>query len=193
MTTPQWPVVTPGMATLKNRELERTWGKMGNPQKMPGSMGRPGNRLSSHVRATMAVMDHDAIAAALWSLAGFDPALVHLAELRERFRDLDEEDPIRITLDRLMSVYVEGQCRELLIGAGITTEEASVLVERHIGDPSPVALHVLACTSDPLAMEIFAYALYLGALTAHGTAPWKRFAAVMADCYYEKHPALAVQ
>lgn len=133
-------------------------------------------------------MNHDTVSAALWSLSGFDPALVHLAELRERVAHRDEEDEVRITLDRLVSVYVEGQCRELLIGAGITTDQANIRVEDAIGDPAEVALHVLGCTSDPLAMEIFGYALWLGSLTAHGTAPWNRFKAVMADCYHQKHP-----
>ena len=141
-------------------------------------------------RAKICVMNHDTVSAALWALSGFDPALVHLAELREHFikLGLDEEDSLRITLDRLVSVYVEGQCRELLIGAGITTDQANIRVEEAIGDPADVAYHVLGCTSDPLAMEIFGYALWLGSLTAHGTAPWNRFKAVMADCYHQKHP-----
>lgn len=147
----------------------------------------------SQARAKICAMNHDTISAALWSLSGFDPALVHLAELRERFINLNpDEDPLRITLDRLTSVYVEGQCRELLHGAGITTDQANIHVEERIGDPSNVALHVLACTPDPLAMEIFGYALWLGSLTAHGTAPWKRFSAVMADCYHQKHPMAGV-
>lgn len=148
--------------------------------------------ITSQVRAKICAMNHDTVSAALWSLSGFDPALVHLAELRERFIGLAEEDPLRITLDRLTSVYVEGQCNELLRGAGITTDEANIKVERAIGDPSDVALHVLACTDDPLAMEIFGYALWLGSLTAHGKAPWNRFAAVMADCYHQRHPSLVV-
>jgi hypothetical protein len=144
----------------------------------------------SVVRAKICAMNHDAVTAALWALSGFDPALVHLAELRERFAHLDpEEDPLRITLDRLTAVYVEGQCRELLIGAGITTDEANIKVEQAIGDPSDVAFQVLACTSDPLSMELFGYALWLGSLTAHGKAPWNRFAAVMADCYHQRHPS----
>ncbi len=164
--------------------------QMGHPHQLAQPL-RSSRAMVSYQRAKIAAMDHDTVAAALWSLAGFDPALVQLAELREKFRDLDEEDRRRITFDRLVSVYVEGQCRELLIGAGITTDEANILVEQHIGDPSPVALHVLACTDDPLAMEIFGYALWLGSLTAHGSAPWKRFAGVMADCYHQKHPLAA--
>lgn len=147
-------------------------------------------KLSSQARATMAAMNNDAISAGLWALASFDPALVHLAELRERFTHLDEGDQIRVTLDRLTGVYVEGQCRELLHGAAITTHEADQLIAKRIGDTSDVALHVLACTNDPLAMEIFAYGLYLGSLTAHGNAPWNRFAATMADCYHHRHPSL---
>lgn len=154
---------------------------------------RSGTWELSDRRAKICAMNHDIISAALWSLSGFDPALVHLAELREHFtkRGLDEEDPLRITLDRLTSVYVEGQCRELLHGAGITTDEANIKVEQMIGDPSGVAEHVLACNSDPLAMELFGYALWLGSVTAHGNAPWNRFAAVMADCFYQRHPRLA--
>lgn len=155
---------------------------------------RPRMRLLavSDRRAKICAMNHDTVSAALWALSGFDPALVHLAELREHFTKLGlgEEDPLRITLDRLVSVYVEGQCRELLVGAGITTDGANIKVEEGIGDPSDVALHVLACTSDPLAMELFGYALWLGSLTAHGKAPWNRFKAVMADCYYQRHPSL---
>jgi hypothetical protein len=137
----------------------------------------------------MSAMSHDTITAGLWALSAYDPAMVHLAELREKFARLDEEDPIRVTIDRLIAVYVEGQCTELLSATGITTREADQLITERIGDTSNVAFHVVACTSDPLAMEIFAYALYLGVLTSHGDAPWKRFAAVMADCHHYAHPA----
>lgn len=133
-------------------------------------------------------MNNDSISAAMWALSGFDPALVHLAELRERFIRLNpEEDPIRISLDRLTSVYVEGQCQLLLEGAGITTQEAAVRTQATIGDGVDTAMHVLACSSDPLAMELYGYALYLGSLTGHGKAPWNRYASVMADCYYQKY------
>lgn len=145
----------------------------------------------SDTRAKIAAMNRDAVSAALWALSSFDPALAQLAELREHFLHtlkLDEEDQLRITLDRLIFVYVEGQCRELLNGAEITTDQANVLVEERIGDPSETAMHILACTDDPLAMELNGYALWLGSLTAHGKAPWSRFAWTMADCYYKKHP-----
>ena len=143
--------------------------------------------LSSHARAAMAAMNHDAITAGLWALSGFDPALVHLAELRERFNHLGEDDPIRITLDRLTSVYLEGQCRELQHGAGITSHndgQLAHLIDIHLGPAVGTTSHqILACTSDPLGLEIHGYAMRLGVLTAHGTAPWKRFAAVIADCH----------
>lgn len=140
-------------------------------------------------------MNHDTVSAALWALSSFDPALVHLAELREKFAHLNsEEDPIRITCDRLISVYVEGQCQELLNGAGITTEEANTLVEQRLGNIDQTATHTLDTSGgDPLAMELFGYALWFGVLTAHGTAPWRRFAAVMADCYHQRHPSLAAK
>jgi hypothetical protein len=138
----------------------------------------------SDQRAKICVMNHDPVTAGLWALAGFDPALVHLAELRERFAALQEDDQIRITLDRLTSVYVEGQCHELDRGAGVTTEEANNLItDRLAGAIFPVTCTILDCTSDPLGLEIAAYAMRLGVLTAHGDAPWKRFAAVMADCH----------
>lgn len=166
--SPPWPTTLPG----RQRPVRSALG------------------LSQH-RAKIAAMNHDAISAALWALAGFDTALIHFAELREKFGDRDEEDPLRISLDRALSVYVEGQCQELLRGAEITTDEANILVEQRIGDPAEVAMHVLACSSDPLAMELFAYALWLGSITAHGIAPWKRYAWTMADCYYKKHPLAA--
>jgi hypothetical protein len=131
----------------------------------------------------MAAMNHDPITAGLWALSGYDPALVHIAELREHFAHLGEDDQIRITIDRLLAVYVEGQCRELLAGAGITTQEADNLVTEHIEDADATILHILACTQDPLGVEVFGYAMWLGVLTAHGLAPWRRFAAVMADCH----------
>ena len=145
--------------------------------------------VSSDQRARMAVMKHDVISAGLWALASFDPALVHLAELRERFATLKEDDGIRIALERLTSVYLEGQCSKLVEGAGITKHDADVLITR-LSDVDETALHIVDCTDDPLAMEIMAYALYLGSLTAHGNAPWNRFAAVMADCHHQCHPIL---
>lgn len=146
----------------------------------------------SQARAKICAMNHDIISAQLWSLSGFDPALVHLAELRERFAHLSEEDSLRITLDRLISVYVEGQCRELLIGAGITTQKADQMAMERIPDPAPTTFQILACTDDPLAIELMGYALRLGSLTAHGVAPWNRFKAVMADCFaQQRQPASA--
>ena len=146
--------------------------------------------VSSDQRARMAVMKHDVISAGLWALASFDPALVHLAELRERFATLKEDDGIRIALERLTSVYLEGQCSKLLEGAGITRLQADVLIVDGLGNVDETALHIVDCTDDPLAMEIMAYALYLGSLTAHGNAPWNRFAATMADCHHQRHPIL---
>jgi hypothetical protein len=138
---------------------------------------------SSEVRAAMAAMNHDPITAGLWALSGYDPALVHIAELREHFAHLGEDDQIRITIDRLLAVYVEGQCRELLAGAGITTPEADRLVTERIGSIDTTTRHILDCTEDPLGLEVCAYAMWLGTLTSHGLAPWRRFAAVMADCH----------
>ena len=142
---------------------------------------------SSEARAKICAMKADAITAALWALSGFDPALVHFAELREHTNKLPEEHQLRISLDRALSVYVEGQCRELLVGAAITTDAANLLVEQEIGDPADVAFYVLACTDDPLGMEIFGYALWLGVLTSHGLAPWNRYKSVMADCFTAHH------
>ena len=71
---------------------------------------------------------------------------------------------------------------ELASGAGITIDEASNQIVGHI-DNTATFEQILACTSDPLAIEIETYAMYLATLTAHVQAPWKRFAAVMADCH----------
>lgn len=128
-------------------------------------------------------MNHDAVTAGLWALSGFDPALVHFAELRERFAHLGEDNPSRISLDRALAVYLEGQCRELAAGAGITIDEASVQIIDRLGNTDTVFEQILTCTDDPLAIEVETYAMYLGVLTAHGDAPWKRFAAVIADCH----------
>lgn len=185
---PLWPVITPAIAAIENARLERIFERRFKPRRIAQRSEK------SDQRAKMAAMNHDAISAGLWALSSFDPALAQLAELREHFLHtlkLDEEDQLRITLDRLILVYVEGQCQELLNSAEITTDQANLLVEDRIGDPSETALHILACTDDPLAMELNGYALWLGSLTANGTAPWKRFASVMADCYHEKHPLAA--
>lgn len=194
-----------GTRLAADQMIQGAWEMLPPTRIHAANMWLPGDRIKvprmhasmSDARARIAAMNHDAVSAALWALASFDPALAQLAELREHFlhvRKLDEEDPLRITLDRLVSVYVEGQCRELLNGAEITTDQANLFVEQRIIEaeeapkPDEVAFHILACTSDPLAMELNAYALWLGSLTAHGTAPWKRFASTMADCYYKRHP-----
>ncbi len=156
-------------------ELVRT----GDYKRFPGFAAS----IASQARAKLAAMDHDTVAAGLWALSAFDPALVHLAELREHFKRLSEEDLLRVTLDRLASVYVEGQCRELVHGAGITMGEAHICALNQLADANEVLGHILDCTDHPLGVELFGYAQFLGVLTAHGTAPWKRFAAVMADCH----------
>jgi hypothetical protein len=137
----------------------------------------------SQARAMICVMNHDPVTAGLWALAGFDPALVHFAELREHLGKLNEENPSRVSLDRALAIYVEGQCRELASGAGITIDEASNQIVNHLSGTEATLDHILACTDNPLAIEIETYAMYLATLTAHGHAPWKRFAAVMADCH----------
>lgn len=158
---------------------------------VPTGIMRPTRGLKgmSFHRAAIAAMDHDTVSAGLWALAAFDPALVHLAELREHFRTLDEGDPLRVTLDRLTSVYVEGQCRELVHAAGITMAEVHLAALGQIRGAGEALDHILKCTDHPLAVELFDYARFLGTLTAHGDAPWKRFAAVMADCHSHLSPA----
>ena len=184
---PLRPVTPAWIARIDNERAERTL----KPERLPwaGAALTPCKTTTlSYVRATIAAMNHDTVSAGLWALSGFDPALVHLTELRERFAHLGEDDPIRITLDRLTSVYVEGQCRELLHAAGITSSsdgDLADLIDQYISFEASGATYqqMLACTSDPLGTEIYAYALRLGVLTAHGLAPWKRFAAVIADCH----------
>lgn len=128
-------------------------------------------------------MNRDAINAGLWALAGFDPALIHFAELREHLAQLHEDHPTRISLDRALSVYLEGQRQELLHVAGITRDsDIIVMADSQLPDYSVTMVDVVTCTPDPLGIEIQHYALLLGTLTAHGDAPWKRFAAVMREC-----------
>lgn len=136
-------------------------------------------RAVSDQRAKICVMNRDAINAGLWALAGFDPALVHFAELREHLAQLHEDHPTRVSLDRALSVYLEGQRQELLHVAGITSDDSVVFDN---DDYSVTMIDVVTCTPDPLGIEIQHYALLLGVLTAHGNAPWKRFAAVMREC-----------
>lgn len=154
-----------------------------NQPKVPPMRPQRGALSLSYQRAKLAAMNHDATNAGLWALAAFDPALVHLAELREHFKHLDQEDLLRVTLDRLASVYVEGQCRELIHAAGITTQEAHALIIDRLDSREDTVHRILDCTDEPLAIELMGYAHYLGVLTAHGSAPWRRFAAVMADCH----------
>jgi hypothetical protein len=187
---PLWPVITPGIAAIHNANAERALKRMERTATPVRAPRHDANlALSSEARATIAAMNHDTIAAGLWALSRFDPALVHLAELREHFARLPEGDQIRITLDRLTSVYVEGQCHELVHAAGITTEEADRLSQDRLPGAYDTTVQILECTDHPLALEICAYAIWLGVLTAHGIAPWKRFAAVMADCHAQLQQA----
>src|SRR5688572_18406412 len=146
---PLWPVKPAWIAQLDNERAERTLERATTKRQSPLRPQR-GVLGLSQARAKICVMNHDTVTAGLWALAGFDPALVHLAELRERFATLPEDDQIRVTLDRLTSVYVEGQCHELERAAGITTHGFLDL------DPTITAVteHILDCTSDPLGLEI---------------------------------------
>ena len=164
------------------RELPRLQWRGATIDPIPSELLRGAPSLS-HVRAMICAMNGDVITAGMWALAGFDPALVHLAELREHFRHLPEDDQIRVAIDRLISVYVEGQCRELLHAAGITTHEANGMVNLNLTNRDEITYQILDRTDDPLGLEICGYAMWLGVLTGHGQAPWNRFAAVIGECH----------
>lgn len=154
-------------------------------------------KLLSQQRARMAVMRQDPINAALWSLSGYDPALIHFAELRERvskntkLSSADEE--LEVALDRALSVYLESQNNTLQQAAGVDLKELNTLIGDRLGDGvNTTSIQAIALTHDPLILELFGYALRLGVLTGHSDAPWRRFAAVMAECFEQKHPDVKV-
>jgi hypothetical protein len=151
-------------------------------------------KILSQSRARMAVMRQDPINAALWSLAGFDRALIHFAELREwaakKQKTGARDEELEVALDRTLSVYLESQSATLMDAAGINRRELDQLVTQRLGDASVnyTGIHAIACTEDPLMLELFSYALRLGVLTNHDAAPWNRFSAVVDDCFEQMHP-----
>lgn len=132
----------------------------------------------------------DPINAGLWALAGYDPALMHCAEMRERIQAASEDDPQRISLDRFVSVYLEAQCQTLAAAAGVEGRDINTHLSEAIGETSMATTTYFAVgsTRDPLMLEVVCYAMYLGSFTAHGLAPWNKFAQVIADCFYRRHP-----
>lgn len=139
----------------------------------------------------MAVMRQDPINAALWSLAGFDTALVHFAELSETLQKRYPADhDLRVAFDRALSVYLESQYDTLQQASFMDKKEFDAAVEERIGRKrtTQTGVYAVALTDDPLILEIFGYALRLTILTAHGEAPWRRFEMVMAECFDAKYP-----
>lgn len=131
----------------------------------------------------------DAINAGLYALAGYDPALVHCAELRERNAHRGEYDILRVSLDRFLAMYMEAQGRELAMANNMAPYETHRFIDETLKDNlATTTFFAVGATSDPLMLDVLTYAMYLGTLTSHGLAPWNRFATVMAECFYTKHP-----
>lgn len=141
-------------------------------------------------RARETRIDVDPICSGLWALAGYDPALQHFAELREATRHYGPDHRLRVALDRAIGVYLEAQCQTLRDAAEIRAWEMDQHTSKLIGDDAITAVcyHAIGTTEDPLMIEVFTYALYLGTLTGHGLAPWKKFAAVMDDLFHTLNP-----
>lgn len=134
------------------------------------------------------------INAGLWSIAGFDPACQLLAELRELLHSRYPNDhQLLISCDRMLSVYLEAQCDKLRTASGMDHKQADTLITGLLRGEE-LDNTIRACTGlteDPLLVEIAAYAMHLGGLTAHGTAPWRRFATIISACVDEQVQAAA--
>lgn len=135
-------------------------------------------------------LDVDTVVAGMWALAGYDPALQHLAELREASRRFGTDSKVWISLNRMIGVYLEAQCETLRDAAEVRAWEMDQHTSKIIGDDAITAVcyHAVGTTDDPLMIELFTYALYLGTLTGHGLAPWNKFAAVMDDLFHTLNP-----
>lgn len=131
----------------------------------------------------------DPINTALWALTNFDPALQHFAELRETLTGRYSTDHLlHISLDRVISVYLESQCATLRAASLLTTQEINADAARILGaDNIHCVIRVaVELTSDPLMLELAAYAMDLGSITNWGTAPWDRFTAALQGCKAER-------
>lgn len=134
----------------------------------------------------------DGINAALWALAGYDPALEHFAALR---RELMLQGKSVQQLDRAMLIYLCDMYNELRVAAG-STESYSAYVEllnakfgKEMADVT-YRMVALAGRDAELGVTIAAYAAALAMHTAHGDAPWNRFRDTVTDIFFEVHPRL---
>lgn len=122
----------------------------------------------------------DPINGTLWALGTIDRALALFAELRQNLRG-----DYLISLDRAISVYLEGQVNELLIACAMLRPDADMQIQTVLDhqETLDVTRMTLALTDDPLLLEIAGYAMHLSGLTLNGRTPWRRFAAVIDHCF----------
>lgn len=169
---------------------------VGKMKSMSGTIALP-DAYTSGDNIIKAVQAVDPVNALLWALSGFDTALVHFAELRQKLQaypsfDLYGNDNTTVSLDRALSTYVEKQCETLCLAQGVPLSEVQTTFDAMITDGSATRafFDILGATDDSLGVELVTYAMYLRCFTAHGEAPWSRAIAVATDCFYEKHPNL---
>lgn len=123
----------------------------------------------------------DPINGSLWALGTIDPALALFAELRQNLRSSNA----LVSLDRAISVYLQGQVNELLIACAMLQPDADMRIQTVLDhqDTLDITRMAVTLTDDPLILEIAGYAMHLSGLTLNGTTPWRRFAAVIDHCY----------
>lgn len=136
----------------------------------------------------------DGINAALWALAGYDPALEHFAALRRELM-LQNRPASVVSLDRMLVVYLGDMCQELRAKDGAPKgHQAYVeLIHEKLGNQMPPATYrivALAGEDAELGVTILAYAAALTMHTAHGDGPWNRFRDTVDEIFYELHPRL---
>lgn len=138
------------------------------------------------------VLKPNGVNAALWALAGFDPALEHFAALR---RELMISGKPVDQVDRAMVVYLNDMNGELRAAAGSREGlyEYTQLLHAKFGKALQDATYwmvALAGKDAELGVTIAAYAAALTMHTAHGDGPWNRFYDTVRDVFFEVHPKL---
>lgn len=151
-----------------------------------GKVGKTEERMEPCMEPPM-----DPVNATLWALAGYDRALEKFAELRAEL----PEGPVRIAMDRALVVYLNAQTETLMharydmgLGRDFDYEQSNQEIINRLGaDQLSLVMHRAASLSDdPLMQDIGGYAMCLGALTAWGTTPWRRYATVVDHLFFER-------
>lgn len=133
----------------------------------------------------------DPVNATLWALAGYDRALEKFAELRAEL----PEGNVRTAMDRALVVYINAQVETLMhakydmgLGRDLDVAQSNQEIIHRLGaDELSSVMHRGAILSeDPLMQDIGGYAMCLGALTAWGDAPWRRYATVIDHLFVER-------